>query len=303
MNKAESERLSAEVAAFIAREAPYIDDSPSQVASARRAYAEGDLALLADAGLYDGDFDKFYVINRFCEALGLWDRADSRWMQRLFRDARRLDPAQFLSNPYLKTVRVPDVRVGDFRLCTAEYARGELLQYDMPDLRADPVVPKLAFFTGPVRFPGIYEGDVPWMSVCPSEICSMAEPIRCARGRALVLGLGLGYYPFMISARPDVSSVVIVERRPEIIEIFRSHLLPQFPQREKIKIVQADAFAFLESVADGDFDFCFADIWENQFDGAAAYRRIRPHDDRLTATGFAYWIEDSIRWTLENEED
>ena len=36
------------------------------------------------------------------------------------------------------------------------------------------------------------EGVIPWMSVCPSEINSMARHIDKAHGRALALGLGLG---------------------------------------------------------------------------------------------------------------
>ena len=74
------------------------------------------------------------------------------------------------------------------------------------------------------------------MSVCPSEINSMARHIDKAHGRVLVLGLGLGYYLYMSSMKPEVNSVDVVECQPEIIKLFDENLLPQFPFREKIRL-------------------------------------------------------------------
>ena len=136
----------------------------------------------------------------------------------------------------------------------------------------------------------------------------MEEPISKAHGRVLVLGLGLGYYPFMISKFDHVNEIVIVERQKEVIELFNKYLLPQFSHKEKIRVIQADALGYVKELrseegfaADdsGRFDFCFADIWENHVDGAEAYVRLKPHERRLPHTEFAYWIEDPIRWYLE----
>lgn len=136
------------------------------------------------------------------------------------------------------------------------------------------------------------------MSVCPSEISSMQQPIAQAHGNVLVLGLGLGYYPLMISEKKEVSTITIIEIQPEIIQLFKEHLLPQFPHKDKIRIITADAFRYLSSVSTGDYDFCFADIWENQIDGAKCYVHIKEEEKRLVGTEFSYWIEDSIRWQL-----
>ena len=171
----------------------------------------------------------------------------------------------------------------------------------MPDLDGEIVVPKLGFFSEKVSFPAVYEGETPWVSVCPSEICSMGRDIDAARGSVLVLGLGLGYYPFRIGEKKEVREIVIVERSREIIELFETHLLPHFPCRDKIRVVQADAFAYLEKTPPGRFTFCYADIWEGMADGMAAYRRIKPLEARLPGTEFRYWIEKEILWSLENQ--
>lgn len=287
MTKEESEQLSAELAAFIAEEAPYIEYSARDISAYSQAHPGTDAELCC-------------VLERFCAAFGLQKRADPAYLRALYRNARRFHPAEFYTDPYLKNVRVPEAKIGPFLLTNASYERGELFQYDMPDLAAEIVVPKLGFFSERVSFPGIYEGNIPWMSVCPSEIFSMRAPIARAHGRTLVLGLGLGYYPFIILQKESVQNVTIIERQPEIISLFQKHLLPQFGRKADIRIIQADALKYLASVQNGQFDFCFADIWENQFDGAEAYLRIKRFEGRLPQTEFAYWIEDSIRQFLSS---
>ena len=49
----------------------------------------------------------------------------------------KLNAAEFRSNPYIRNVKVPTVKVGDFTLTTAAYQPGELLEYDMPDFACD----------------------------------------------------------------------------------------------------------------------------------------------------------------------
>lgn len=298
MTKEDSEKISSELASLIANEAPYIEYSPKDIKLYKRGLSEKRINEFRNSGLLQDDFELFYVMNRFKEALKLSDKADGEYIKALFRYARRFSISDFYENPYIKNIKVPDMKIGDYLLTSASYDRGEFFQYDMPDLSADMVILKIGFFTGKVHFPGIYEGVIPWMSVCPSEIFSMQEPIEKAYGKMLVLGLGLGYYPYMVSLKEEVLSITIIEKQPEIIEIFETCLLPQFKEKEKIRIIQADAFDYLENTVPGEYDFCFADIWENQLDGAEAYLKLKPYENKLISTEFNYWIEDSIKAVL-----
>lgn len=301
MNMMDSRELCARIGAIIAQNAPRVDYYASDIKRFKRSFSRADTAVLRQAGYPVGDMELFYVIQRFCGDIGLTDAVSDAYMRALFASARKLSAADFRSNPYIHAIRVPHAAEGNFRLAMSGYRRGELLLWDMPDLEAEPVVPKLGFFTEDVLFPSIYEGDTPWMSVCPSEICSMQESIARAHGRVLVLGLGLGYYPFMISEMDAVTSITIVERQPEVVRLFRDCLLGQFPHRDKIRIVTADALSYMDTVSPDMYDFCFADIWENHIDGADAYLRIKPHETRLPQTEFAYWIEKPIRWYLQQK--
>lgn len=211
---------------------------------------------------------------------------------------KKLDAAEFRNNPYIRNVKVSTAEAGNFTLTTAAYEPGELFEYDMPDFSKDPIEHQIGYFTEKVEFPGIYEGVIPWMSVCPSEINSMARHIDKAHGRMLVLGLGLGYYLYMTSMKSEVESIDVVECQPEIIRLFEDNLLPQFPFRDRIRIIEADAFSYIGGLLGDEYDFCFADIWQNEIDGAWAYRKIRDAEEQLSDIEFAYWIDDAISWYM-----
>ncbi len=294
--------LTARVGKIIAECQPRVAYTPADLAKAKRAFSEAELDELRTLRLYDGDFETFYVIRRFLEDYGIAAAADGAYLAGVFANAKRLDADAFLSDPYLETFARPvEARRGNFLLTSAEYRKGELFLYDMPDLAAPMVLPKLGFFSRRVSFPALYEGDMPWVSACPSELFSMGPDVPAARGRVLVLGLGIGWYPFAIADKPEVSEIVIVEHAPEVISLFETYLLPRFPHREKIRVVEADAFAYLAALAPGRFDFCYADIWEGAVDGAACYQKIKPLADRLPGTVFRYWIEKEILAYLQTD--
>ena len=294
MTRNESVAISAAIGRAIAENAPYIAYDDSDLRRDYEEYTSDEISALTKAGYIDGDFEKFFVIREFSNSLPIED-IPGAYMRRLFSLAKKLDADSFMRDPYIENVKIKETSRGKILLATADYVRGEILQYDMPYIDDNIVVPRLGFFTKPVRFPALYEGAVPWVSVCPSEINSMKEQMNRACGRVLVLGLGLGYFPYIVSAKSSVESITVVELSRDVIDIFEEELLPQFPHREKLKIVHADAIEFLDSVKPDEYDYCFADIWEGVADGAEAYRQIKPHEKRLGDTVFTYWIEKEIK--------
>ena len=65
----------------------------------------------------------------------------------------------------------------------------------------------------------------------------------------------------MAAEKDSVNSVTIIEKEKDVIDLFTKFILPQFPHKEKITIVQADALDYMQQLEDGTFDYCFADIW------------------------------------------
>lgn len=251
------------------------------------------------------------------ETLGISEAVEKaeenrEYFQALRYNLRCLPEAVFEQDPYLRQVKVSEVCAeGRFTLTNATYEPGELLAYDMPTNDGNLVVPRLGYTTKTVHFPAIYEGVTPWMSVCPSEMNTVGKDAKAcaaylksrtqgAPREVLVLGLGLGYFPFLVQSEVSETSFTIVEESPEIISLFTKHLLPQFPSPEKIRIVRADAIEYLNDVRPGDYDYLYADIWQDEIDGAEAYLAIQRHEARLPGTYFAYWIEKEIKTALED---
>ena len=55
----------------------------------------------------------------------------------------------------------------------------------------------------------------------------------------------------------------------------------------------------LESLEDGEYDYCFADIWQNPLDGMEDYLHCRTLGNTFRKTRCDYWIEESFLGHLE----
>ena len=203
-------------------------------------------------------------------------------------------------NPYLNTVRPQDERVGKFKLGWAYYQPYQLFSYmtaswiDGHYLTA----PALGYFEDNFVFPYFIEdGKTGWMSITPNEIFTMERPVKEAHGKVLTLGCGMGYYAYMAALKDDVESVTIVELEPDVIELFKTAILPFFEHPEKINIVCEDAYVFMKDLVDGDYDYCFADTWIGGND-VSDYLLMRDACSHLKKTQVSYWIEDSFLKTL-----
>ncbi len=216
--------------------------------------------------------------------------------QYLIPSLRKLDPAVYENDAYAKTVRFPNVTHGKWELCHHSYAPYE------PFVRTHPVVtrelceiPQLGYFDVEFPFPAILENDIEWMTITPNEVETMREPIAKSRGKVLTLGLGLGYFAFHASEKAEVESITVVERSHDVIEIFKTYLLPQFPNADKIEIVEVDAFKYMkEKMPSECFDYVFADLWHDASDGLEMYRKLKKYEPLAPRTEFDYWIEPSL---------
>ena len=226
----------------------------------------------------DVDCDEAFLA-LFCAACGL-DSADNREHRRLeklyFRPSIvRLDPLLYQNDPYYQTIRFPEVTRGRWELRHGHYAPYEPFVRTHPLLTEDlREIPLLGYFDTEFPFPAVLENGVEWMTVTPNEIETMKKPLDCAKGHVLTLGLGLGYFAFCASEKEDVESVTVVEWDADVIALFREYLLPQFPHKEKVRILQGDAFAYMECLDASAFDYVFADLWHDASDGLEMYIRL-----------------------------
>ncbi len=219
------------------------------------------------------------------------------------RSVKKLSPKEYRENPYFKNIKIPQKKVGTWDLGYQSYQPYEGFIYDdievLPNFRE---IPKIGFFDEEFSFPTVYENGVEWMAIKPNEIETMKPHIEKMSGDVAVFGLGLGYFPYMISLKESVNSITIIERDSSVIKLFEENILPQFENKHKIKIVKMDAFDFAKNeLKNNKFDHAFVDLWHDVSDGLDLYLKMKKHEG-AGKIQFHYWIEKSIlsnmRWQI-----
>ena len=211
-------------------------------------------------------------------------------------DTNLIDIREFLTNPYVEALKKVSFNEADWKLNSIIMKAYTLFPYEEEYHYGGDAILKmnLGFFDQDYSYPTISLCDNEWMSLNPFEIRTMQIPIQLAKGKVLTLGLGLGYYAYMVHLKEEVKEVHIVEMDMDLIKNFNKYLLPLFPHPEKIHIHKADAFYFIESVKDKDYDFIFSDLWHDVSDGLPMYLKLKKHFDEFKSTKCTYWIEGSI---------
>ncbi|GAA4065601.1 hypothetical protein [Amphibacillus indicireducens] len=225
------------------------------------------------------------------------DRADKRLFHHYFNQMiHRLEVNDYQNNPYYQKIKIPSLKIGQSELKYEKYQAYEGFVFnDIVQQANGRQIPQVGFFSTEFEFPAILENDRIWMTITPNEIETMKEPVDRAFGKVLTFGLGLGYYPFMVSEKDNVERVTIVESNQDVIDLFKTYILPQFTHREKINIIKADVFEYAETqLAKQNYDYIFTDLWHDVSDGIDLYLKMKQYEKHSPESIFSYWIEKSI---------
>lgn len=209
-----------------------------------------------------------------------------------------LDETPYRDNPYSQNVKPIPHKEGTVRLdyLTTPARKGFVYDEMIEQGRFYEEITPFGYFKNPFKFLALLDKERIWMSVTPHEINTMKDAVKNAHGKVVTLGLGLGYYVYMVLLKEDVEKITVIERDPKVISLFKKHLLPFFPHQEKINIVEADAIEYLK---DADpFDYLFADLWHFAIDGVPLYLQINKFEDRYKDSKFEYWIEPAMLITI-----
>lgn len=198
-----------------------------------------------------------------------------------------------INNEYLNNIKLNNINVNNIRLKECVYKKEQLFLCNTYNVKNLKETANIGFFNKDVKFPVLYQNDMPWMSIVPSEINTMKNDIKTINGNVLILGCGLGYIAYMLSLKPDVNNITIVEKNNDILNIFKKYILPQFKYKNKINLVLSDALNYLDKKIDV-YDYVYSDIWYNGIDGLEIYLMIKKKEILNKKTKFLYWIEDEI---------
>ena len=205
---------------------------------------------------------------------------------------KEINPSILLDNPYYQKVKIIAVNKGPYALKYESYEPYQGFSYD--EIVVDDnykEISKVGYFSQKIDYLVLqYKNDV-WMSITPNEILTMAPSIKEAKGDVLIYGLGLGYFPFMILNKKEVTSLTIIEKEKEVISLFKENILPFFNKDKPLTIIEADALSYK---VNKHYDFVFVDLWHDPLDGLPLYIHFKKKEKEFKGVNVHYWLEPSI---------
>ena len=238
--------------------------------------------------LYD-----FYDLNK-------QDEDNNSIMDEYFlKQLKKLNPKDYKNSPYVKAINQKG-NIGKYSLKELSYEPYQLFAYDEIKFIKDGYkeYSQIGYFDNKFSYLALCEGNDVWMSLNPNEIETMKPYIESAKGNVLILGLGMGYVPFMIALKDDVKKVTIVEKDPQIIDIFNKLIWPSFKNKEKIKVVQDDAISYTSKREKcTGHDYIFADLWHDPNDGLAPFIKLK-RNEKTISKEIHCWLELSLMCLL-----
>lgn len=253
-----------------------------------------DVAELVEMGIPTTD-----AVGMLIAGLLKLDIADNPKHEELFNNAikpslKEIPHNMFSNNYYLNNIECRNSKIGDVEMKMMEYRPYELMPCgDLTMTAEGRLIAPMGFFASVWSYPALLEKDRIWMSITPNEIITMEHALEEARGKVVVLGLGMGYFAAMAAQKPEVTSIEVVELNQQVIDLVGSMILPQVTHNEKITITHENALDYMAK--GGGADFLFADIWHDAGDGLDLYLELKKHESRWPKAQCRYWIEPSMK--------
>ena len=122
------------------------------------------------------------------------------------------------------------------------------------------------------------------MSDTPSEILDHENFIAAAKGSILIAGLGLGIVTSEVMKKRNVTSVVVVEKSEDVLELVWRHLPQEFAH--KVEFVCADIFDYKPKHS---FDYAWFDIWDYICEDNLADFKVLDAKYRSRVLNIGYW--------------
>ena len=204
----------------------------------------------------------------------------------ILNNLKKLDSKEYLDNDYVQTIKATG-KYKKYALKYIDYEPYQLFAYDDISLDDDKENSHIGYFAHKFSYLALTEDNNIWMSLNPNEIETMKPYIENAKGDVLVLGLGMGYVPFMMAMKSEVKSITIVEKDPEIIGLFNTLIYPNFKNKEKIKIIKDDAINYTKK--NNKYDYIFADLWHSPEDGLSLFIQLKRINKNIDC-----WLEVSM---------
>ena len=212
----------------------------------------------------------------------------------LSKQISKLDVNEYINNPYNLNIKLENISYKNYKFEMQSFNKYEGFLCD--EILVDNNYlehTKIGYFEKDYNYLTLSLNNEIWMLITPHEINTMKKAINKANGNVITFGLGLGYFAYMCSIKDNVDSVTIIEKDNKIIELFNKFILPQFNNKDKIKIINEDAIKYLNN-NNFNYDYAFIDLWHDNVDGLKLYIDTYKLSLLHKNTTFDFWIEKSM---------
>lgn len=216
-----------------------------------------------------------------------------------YRNITKLDESLLTEDPFLSHISLPLGKEGNFLFGFRSYEKNRLFHYGEPVEKEYADILQLAWFSEDVRYPYITRNGNYFDSISADTILSAQSLIRPVSRNVLILGCGIGYLPYLIHCKESVSSVTVIEKDPEIADLFQNRILPQFDHPDQIRMIQTDPYAYLKN-PDQDYQWIINNLYNDSMNGVFSYLSMKKLEFLHKHAKYAYWIEGSILSNLKS---
>ncbi|MBQ7264583.1 MAG: hypothetical protein IJS61_00640 [Firmicutes bacterium] len=223
------------------------------------------------------------------------DDADAqKCIDALNREFEIFSGEEFTQDPFLKK-SFSEYKKGKYTITTDKIHPYQICVYSEPkrDGKTGIIIPRLCTVEDEFSYPVLLRDDNVISTVNPSVHFTVKRHVEAAKGRVLVLGCKLGYYPYLASLKDEVESITIVEENKDLAELFKEAILPTFEQKEKINVETAEPTLYLKGVKDGEYDVCYVNNWINLSE-TGNYLKMKHAAKAFDKTVFTYQDEEAF---------
>jgi spermidine synthase len=129
--------------------------------------------------------------------------------------------------------------------------------------------------------------------VSPQGINAMKKDIDEAKGKVLVIGLGLGYFPYMVSLKDDVNHIDVIEEDINVINIFNKVLFKQFQNKNKINILEGNIKS--SQLELDKYDYIYVNSYNNFSQAIDVYNLFNENDKYKKLKNIHFYLLKSIK--------
>lgn len=221
-------------------------------------------------------------------------------IERFFHSSAELIATEIEENPYIQTINNLKLKNESLELKKIEFQKNELTYLGEPylDDKLALQIP-IGICNGDIKnTPIFYFNGEEYLTLMPSEMKALNRYVKEAKGRVCVIGLGIGYFPYMCALKDEVEAITIIEDNSTARGLFESKLLPLLGEKaSKISIIDEDAIDYIqETQLKRDYAYTFINTFGDLSEAMLWAEGIENILKNQSGTGkVTYWLERGIK--------